>query len=145
MAGDLPAGARAVLALAPAGEVRLAHAFALPAGLALLGVAWPLARRRRRALQLAVVLLAALGVVDVVKSLDFEVAAASWALAGLLWRGRAAFWVEHERLRPGRALPRSAALLGAAALAGVGAVAVAASHAIAPLPASHVVPPRCRC
>ncbi|MEA2246022.1 MAG: lysyl-tRNA synthetase, class, partial [Solirubrobacteraceae bacterium] len=49
MTGDLPARARAVLALAPAGDVRLAHALALPAGLALLGVAWPLARRRRRA------------------------------------------------------------------------------------------------
>ena len=59
---------------APAGEVRLAHALALPAGLALLGVAWPLARRRRRAPHLAVVRLAALGVVNIVKSFDWDVA-----------------------------------------------------------------------
>jgi lysyl-tRNA synthetase class 2 len=138
MTGDLPAGARAVLALAPAGEVRLAHALALPAGLALLGVAWPLARRRRRALYLAVGLLTALGVVNIVKSLDWDVAAASWALAALLWRSRAAFWVQHVRVRPAHAVLRSAAALGAVVLAGVGAVAVAASHAVTPLPLSHV-------
>jgi lysyl-tRNA synthetase class 2 len=139
MTGDLPARARAVLALAPAGEVRLAHALALPVGLAVLGVAWPLARRRRRALLLAVVLLAALGVVNLVKSLDVEVAVASWALAALLWRSRAAFWVHHERLRAGCALRRSVAMLGAAILAAAGTVAVAASHAVSPLPPSHVL------
>jgi lysyl-tRNA synthetase class 2 len=138
MTGDLPARARAVLALAPAGEVRLAHALALSAGLALLGVAWPLARRRRRALHLAIVLLVALGVVNLVKSLDWDVAAASWALAAMLWHSRAAFWVEHDRVRAGQAVARSAAMLGAAVVAGAGAVAVAASHAVAPLPLSHV-------
>jgi lysyl-tRNA synthetase class 2 len=139
MSGDLPARARAVLALAPAADVRLAHALALPAGLALLGVAWPLARRRRRALHLAVVLLAALGVVNLVKSLDWDIAAASWALAALLWRSRAAFWVEHDRVGAAQAVSRSAALLGAVVLAGAGAVAVAASHAVAPLALSHVL------
>jgi lysyl-tRNA synthetase class 2 len=139
MVGDLPARARTVLALAPAGEVRLAHALALPAGLALLGVTWPLARRRRRAVHVAIALLAVLGLLDLVKSLDFEVAAASWTLAGLLWRTRAAFWVQHERLRLVGAVRRSAAVLGAATLAGVGAVAAAAAHAMGPLPASHVV------
>ncbi|MEA2462110.1 MAG: lysyl-tRNA synthetase, class, partial [Actinomycetota bacterium] len=138
MTADLPARARAVLALAPAGEVRLAHALALPAGLALLGVAWPLARRRRRALHLAVVLLAALGVVNVVKSLDWGVAVTSWALAALLWRSRAAFWVQHDRARAAQAVSRGAAVLGAVVLAGMGAVAVAASHAVAPLALSHV-------
>ena len=59
MTSELPGRLRSVLAFAPASEVRLAHALALPAGLALLGVAWPLARRRRRALHLAVVLLVA--------------------------------------------------------------------------------------
>jgi len=39
-----------------------------------LGVAWPLARRRRRAPHLAVVRLAALGVVNIVKSFDWDVA-----------------------------------------------------------------------
>jgi lysyl-tRNA synthetase class 2 len=99
MIGDLPERVRAVLTVAPAGEVRLAHALALPAGLALLGLAWPLARRRRRALQLAVALLAAVGVVDVVKSLDLEVAAVGWGLAALLWHSREAFWATHRRPR----------------------------------------------
>ncbi|MEA2385524.1 MAG: lysyl-tRNA synthetase, class [Solirubrobacteraceae bacterium] len=138
MTGDLPARARAVLALAPAGEVRLAHALALPAGLALLGVAWPLARRRRRAMHLAVVLLAALGVLNLVKSLDWDVAVVSSALAALLWHNRAAFWVEHDRARLVGAVGRSAAVLGAVVLAGMGAVAVAASDALAPVPLSHV-------
>jgi lysyl-tRNA synthetase class 2 len=138
LTSDLPARARAVLGLLPAGEVRLAHALALPAGLALLGVAWPLARRRRRALLLAIALLAALGVVNLVKSLDVEVAAASWALAAVLWRSRAAFWVQHARLRAGEAVGRSAAVLGGALLAATGTVAVAASHAVAPLPLANV-------
>jgi lysyl-tRNA synthetase, class II len=138
MVGDLPARARAVLALAPAGEVRLAHALALPAGLALLGIAWPLARRRRRALYLAVGLLTALGFLNVVKSLDVEVAAASLGLAAVLWRSRAAFWVAHAPLRAGRALLRATAVLGAVFVAGTGAVAAAASHAVGSLPLASV-------
>jgi lysyl-tRNA synthetase class 2 len=144
MTGDLPARARAVLALAPAGEVRLAHALALPAGLALLGVAWPLARRRRRALHLALVLLAALGVVNMVKSLDWDVAITSWALAALLWHSRAAFWVEHDRVRVVRAVSRSAAigpefrapfawLPEALGILGAGGVAAAAANLLGPL------------
>jgi lysyl-tRNA synthetase class 2 len=138
MTGDLPARARAILTLAPAGEVRLAHALALPAGLALLGVAWPLARRRRRALHLAVALLGALGALNLVKSLDWDVAVVSTALAALLWHNRAAFWVQHDRVRAVEAIGRSAVVLGAVFLAGMGAVAVAASHAVAALAPSHV-------
>ena len=146
MAGDLPARARAVLALAPAGEVRLAHALALPAGLALLGVAWPLARRRRRALQLAVVLLAALGVVDVVKSLDFEVAAASWALAGAaVARPRGVL----GRARAPAARPRPAAQRGAARRGGAGRRRRGRGRRLArDRPAAGLArraPPRCRC
>jgi lysyl-tRNA synthetase class 2 len=139
MTGHLPARARAVLALAPAGEVRLAHALALPAGLALLGVAWPLARRRRRALHLAVGLLVALGVLNVVKSLDLGVAAVSWGLAALLWRSRAAFWVQHDSLRAAQAVWRSAGVLAATVVAGAATVAVAAPHAVAPLGLSRVL------
>ena len=138
MTGDLPAGARAALALAPAGEVRLAHALALPAGLALLGVAWPLARRRRRALQLAVGLLAALAVVNIVKSVDLGVAVVSGGLAALLYRSRAAFWVQHDRLRAGHALRLSALVLGGAVVSAVAAVAVSASHAAGSLPLADV-------
>jgi lysyl-tRNA synthetase class 2 len=133
MVGDLPARARAVLAFAPAGEVRLAHALALPAGLALLGVAWPLARRRRRALNAALVLLAVLGLLSLGRSFDFGVALVSWALAALLWHSRAAFWVQHDRLSAATALLRSAVVLAATVLAAAATVAVAASHAVPPL------------
>jgi lysylphosphatidylglycerol synthetase-like protein (DUF2156 family) len=111
MSSELPARARALLALAPAGEVRLAHVLALPAGLALIGVAWPLARRRRRALHLAVGLLAALSVLNLLKGLDVEEAVMSGAVAALLWRNRAAFWVRHEPRELGRAVGRAATRL----------------------------------
>jgi lysyl-tRNA synthetase class 2 len=138
MTPELPARVQHLLAYAPAAELRLAHALALPAGLALVAVAWPLARRRRGALQLAAVLLTALGALDLLKGLDVEEALLSWALAFALWRSRAAFWVMHERAAVGRALRRSAALLGGAVVAGMALVAIGAPHAAAPLRASGV-------
>jgi len=92
---ELPLRLRSLLALAPAADVRLAHALALPAGLALLGVARPLAKRRRRALHLAIALLLAAGVLNLLKGLDLEEALLSWGVAYVLWRARPAFWVRH--------------------------------------------------
>ncbi|MEA2368975.1 MAG: lysyl-tRNA synthetase, class [Thermoleophilaceae bacterium] len=138
MTSELPARARALLALAPAGEVRLAHVVALPAGLALIGVAWPLVRRRRRSLHLAVGLLVALGVLNLLKGLDIEEAVMSWAVAALLWRSRAAFWVRHERRELGRAVGRAATRLAAAVAAGVAVLAAAGSHALGGLPPAAV-------
>jgi lysyl-tRNA synthetase class 2 len=111
---ELPARVRELLAFAPAAELHLAHALALPTGLALVAAALPLARRRRGALNAAVGLLAALGVLDIVKGLDVEEALLSWTLAIVLWRSRAAFWVLHDRAALGRALRRAGALLAAA-------------------------------
>ncbi|HMJ32907.1 MAG TPA: phosphatidylglycerol lysyltransferase domain-containing protein [Baekduia sp.] len=130
---ELPLRLRDLVATVPVGEVRLAHALALPTGMALVGAARPLAKRRRRALHGAVALLAGVGVLNVLKGLDIEEAVISWALAGVLWRCRAAFWVGHQR-------PASAALaarvtllvLGPLAVA-VAAVAMAAGHAVVPL------------
>jgi lysyl-tRNA synthetase class 2 len=130
MTSELPARAQALLALAPAGEVRLAHALAVPAGLALIGVAWPLVRRRRGALHLAVGLLAVLGVLNLLKGLDVEEAALSWAVAALLWRNRAAFWVRHERRELGRAVGRAAARVLAAMATGAAVLLAARSHAL---------------
>src|SRR4051812_28475847 len=84
MTPELPARVRELLAYAPATELRLAHALTLPAGLALIAAAWPLARRRRGALHLAVALLALIGVLNVLKGLDVEEALLSWALAAVL-------------------------------------------------------------
>ena len=67
-----------------------AHALALSAGLALVILGLYLARRRRRAWGLAVVVLVAAGVLNVLKGLDLEEALASWALAAGLVSGREA-------------------------------------------------------
>ncbi len=120
-----------LLGYEPVEWMRLAHAFALPIGAALLVVAGYLARRRARAVAVGVALLLAIGALDLVKGLDYEEALLSWALAVLLVWGRPAFRVRHavDGLR-GAAL-RSCAL---AALAyGVAVAAVwATQRAAAP-------------
>ncbi|WP_187368923.1 bifunctional lysylphosphatidylglycerol flippase/synthetase MprF [Baekduia soli] len=136
---ELPLRLRDLLAIAPGGDVRVAHALALPVGVALTCAAWPLARRRRRALHGAVALLAAVGVLNVLKGLDLEEAMVSWALAAVLWRSRAAFWVGHER-PASAALALRVVLLPALALAvGTAVVALAAGHA-APVPGAGATP-----
>ena len=69
----------------------MAHALALPAGLALRRGAWQLARRRRRALiGRRRAAGHASGASNLLKGLDVEEAAASWALAAVLaWPARA--------------------------------------------------------
>lgn len=76
----------------------VASGLALPAGLMLLVLAPYLARRRRRAMHAAVVILLAVGGLNLLKGLDVEEAIASWALAGLLIWGRDAFCVRHEAM-----------------------------------------------
>jgi lysyl-tRNA synthetase, class II len=138
MTDELPLRLRHLLSLMPAGDVRVAHALALPAGLALVGAAWPLFKRRRRALHGALALLLAVGVLNLLKGLDIEEALVSWALAALLWRSRAAFWVGHERPASAALAVRVAVLAAGAAAVAVAAVALAAGHAVAPLPAAAV-------
>lgn len=138
MTGELPERLHHLVALAPAGDVRLAHALALPAGVALIGAAWPLARRRQRALHLAVGLLAALGLLNLLKGLDAEEAAISWTLAVVLWRARAAFWVGHPPRGLRSVAPRAATLVAFSASAAMAVVTVAASHALHPLPLAAV-------
>ena len=77
-------------------EIRVFHAIALPAAAALMVTAFYLYRRRRGALNVAVALLLALGVLNLVKGLDFEEALWSFAAATLLWWGRGAFHVRHD-------------------------------------------------
>ena len=85
-----------LLRLEPLEELHVFHALVVPTSLALLVAAFYLYRRRLRALQLAVALLLALGLLNLLKGLDFEEAAASVGAAGLLWLGRGSFYVEHE-------------------------------------------------
>jgi lysyl-tRNA synthetase class 2 len=83
--------------LEPGGFVPVAHALALPAGLSLLVMAVYLGRRRRRAQQLAVVTLIAIGALNLLKGLDVEEALFGWGLAALLVWGRGAFYVMQDR------------------------------------------------
>jgi lysyl-tRNA synthetase class 2 len=105
-----------LLALEPVEAMRLFHALALPAGLALVLVAPYLAKRRRRAWQLAVGLMLALGLFDLLKGLDFEETLITWSAAAVLLAGGGAFRVRHDPITL-----RSAAwrvpLLGGAAVA----------------------------
>ena len=104
----------------------LAHALTLASGVALLVLSAYLALRRRRALVLAVGVLAVAGVLNVVKGLDIEEALTCWVLAGALWAGRGAFVVRHD---PGfgRALRAGPAIVGISALVSIVAVGVGVS------------------
>ena len=110
-----------MLDLEPVEAMRLFHALALPAGAALLLVAPYLLKRRRRAWHVAIVLMLALGLFDLLKGLDFEETAITWLAAGILIAGRGAFRVRHDPVTLRSATWR-VPLLG---LAGVGAAALA--------------------
>jgi lysyl-tRNA synthetase class 2 len=75
--------------------LKVFHALALPAGGALLLVAPYLLKRRRRALQVAVALLVAIGLVNLLKGLDYEECALGWIVALVLFAGREQFTVAH--------------------------------------------------
>jgi lysyl-tRNA synthetase class 2 len=77
-------------------ELHVFHALAIPASIALFVCAYYLYQRRLRALQLAVVLLLALGVFNLFKGLDFEEAVGDFVAAAILWAGRGAFYVRHQ-------------------------------------------------
>src|SRR5262249_32537304 len=89
-----------LLDLEPMEAVHIFHAFALPAGMALLLVTPYLAKRRRRAWQAAIVLMALLGLLDLLKGLDIEETAITWTVAALLFSAKPSFRVEHDQLTP---------------------------------------------
>ena len=88
----------ALLQLEPVRAVPLFHTLAVPASVALIVTSFYLRACRQRAWQTSLVLLVALGVLDLVKGLDFEETALSWAGAAVLWWGRESFVVRHGRL-----------------------------------------------
>jgi lysyl-tRNA synthetase class 2 len=92
----------ALLQLEPLSTMRVSHALAIPIAWVLLVAGIYLGRRRRRALELAIVLLLVLAALNILKGLDVEEAAADALAAGLLWLGRGSFCVEHEPLSRGR-------------------------------------------
>jgi lysyl-tRNA synthetase class 2 len=121
---ELPGRVALLAQLAPGELVLAARAFVLPAGVALLVLAFYLARRRRRALWCAVGLLGAIGALELLKGLDIEEALISWGLAAVLVREREAFTVRHVTGTLGTSIRRVVTVLGLATLASsVGGVA----------------------
>jgi lysyl-tRNA synthetase, class II len=105
-----------LLSYEPVQAMRLFHGLALPAGAALLLVAPYLLKRRRRAWQIAIWLMLALGAFDLLKGLDFEETAITWGAAAVLLAAGPAFSVRHDPITVRSALWR-APLLAAAGLA----------------------------
>ncbi|HEX3268861.1 MAG TPA: phosphatidylglycerol lysyltransferase domain-containing protein [Gaiellaceae bacterium] len=95
-----------LLTFAPFQALRLSHAAAVPASLLLFATAPYLWRRREGALRLALALLIGLGVLNLLKGLDVEEAAGSFAVAGVLWLGRGSFCVRHDPVTLRSALAR---------------------------------------
>jgi lysyl-tRNA synthetase class 2 len=87
---------RLLLDVEPVEAMRLFHAFALPAGAALLLVSPYLLKRRRRAWEAAIVLMLVLGVLDLLKGLDVEETVITWAAAAMLVAGATEFRVDHD-------------------------------------------------
>ena len=105
-----------LLQFAPFQALRLSHAAAVPASLLLFVTAPYLWRKREGAMRLAIVLLLGLGVLDVLKGLDFEESGVSFAGAGVLWVGRRSFCVRHDPATVRAALKRVPLLAGSGLL-----------------------------
>jgi lysyl-tRNA synthetase class 2 len=110
-----------LLSFEPVETMRFFHALALPAGTALLLVAPYLAKRRRRAWQVAIALMLVLGLFDLLKGLDFEETLITWGAAAVLLMGGSSFRVRHDPITLRSAVWR-VPLLG---LAGIAAAAIA--------------------
>ena len=106
-----------LLEFEPLEAMRLFHALALPAGGALLLVAPYLLKRRQRAWHAAILLMLMLGLVDLLKGLDFEETVLTWGVAAVLLLSRPAFTVRHDPITLRSALWR-VPLLGLLGLAG---------------------------
>ena len=115
-----------LLQFEPVEAMRTFHAMALPIGAALLLVSPYLLKRRHRAWQLAIVLMIAVGAIDLLKGLDFEETIAGWGVAALLIASRPAFNVRHDPITLRSALWR-VPLLGLGGLFAAGAASWAAA------------------
>ncbi len=113
-------------------QLRVFHELAIPVAAVLLICAYYLARRRRRALHLAIALLVALSVFDLLRGLAVEEAMGYFVVAGVLWWGRSSFYVEHEPIGRRAALLRAPLVVLAALLLSLVVVSVAASDASVP-------------
>jgi lysyl-tRNA synthetase class 2 len=121
---------RELMHLEPLSLMKNAHALAVPASIALILTAYYLYRRRRGALHLAVVLLLALTVFDVLKGLDLEEAALTVGCAALLVLSRKSFAARHDPATFRSALVLVPLLFAAAFVTAFAVVAMAAPPAV---------------
>ena len=110
-------------------EMRLFHAFALPAGAVLMATAIYLYRRRRGALLAATILLVGVALLNLAKGLDIEEATVSFTAAGLLWWSRDSFYVRHDPVSLRSAVWRVPAVAFGTTVLAVAAVAIGAPGA----------------
>jgi lysyl-tRNA synthetase class 2 len=117
---------RELVHLEPVGVMQQAHALAVPASVALIVTAYYLYRRRALALRLAVGLLLALTVFNVLKGLDFEEACLTAGCAVLLVLSRSSFTARNDPGTLRAAFVRVPLLAGAAFAASLAVVTIAA-------------------
>jgi lysyl-tRNA synthetase, class II len=119
-----------LLQVEPVELVPLFHTVAVPTSVALIVCAFYLGRRRHRAWWVALSLLLALGALDLLKGFDFEEALLSFVAGAVLWLGRGAFYVRHDR--PDRRVLLRALAGAAAVVALVGGFVAAIAHVDSP-------------
>src|SRR2546423_3447427 len=88
VAPDVPWRRHLLLAVEPGPVMALGHVLATLGGVALIYVGWGILRGRRRAVNVAIVVLAALALLHAAKGLDYEEAGLALALAVLLYAAR---------------------------------------------------------
>jgi len=109
-----------LLKIEPVDSIPLFHTLTVPASVALVVTAFYLRGRRRRAWQVAFLLMLGLGALALVKGFDFEETLLDWSAAAILWWGRDSFYVRHERLHPRSPLViGGGVVLAGSALAGI--------------------------
>lgn len=123
---DFASRAALIDGVVPLEATRTAHVLVFELGLLLMVVAFGLIRRRRRAWQLAVVLLAATALLHLLKGLDVEEALLALGLLALLIAKRSAFTVEGAHDATRRALRWVGVLAAVGLLLGVAVAEIAA-------------------
>src|SRR2546423_10052657 len=111
---DVPWRRHLLLAVEPGPVMALGHVLATLGGLALVYVGWGILRGRRRAVNVAIVVLAALALLHAAKGLDYEESALALTLAALLYAARRACT---RGGAPGRSVIAATVAIGAIALA----------------------------
>jgi lysyl-tRNA synthetase class 2 len=130
---NLAARSALLAGVIPVQATRTAHVLVFELGLLLMVVAFGLVRRRHRAWQLAVVLLAATAILHLAKGLDIEEAIAALILLVLLVVKRAAFTVEGAHGTGRRVLKWTLGLIAGGLLLGVAVAELVARLAGTPI------------